>query len=91
MKLTLTIALLIISAVSFGQTTKQDTLPCRALYSDPQSSADNKRVSVTNFYVVLKDGKPVKFLMRDKRRETSMEIWEYRLSDEPRFPTKKRE
>lgn len=64
----------------------QDTLKCRALYSDPQSSAQNKRVSVTNFYVVLKDGKPVKFLMMDKKRETTMEIWQYRLVGEARIP-----
>lgn len=56
------------------------------MYSDPHSSAQNKRVSVGIFYVVLKNGKPVKFLMMDKRRETMMEIWEYRLVGEAKIP-----
>lgn len=74
--------LLLLSLKSFSQ----DTLKCRATFSDPQSKETNKRVFVTNFYVVMKDGKPVKFLMMDKKRETTMEIWQYRLVGEARIP-----
>jgi hypothetical protein len=84
MKLFLSIACMLISTILCAQ--KLDTLKCRATFSDPESAATNKRVSVTNFYVVLKDSKPVKFLMMDKRRETTMEIWDYRLVGEPRIP-----
>jgi hypothetical protein len=84
MKLTLLLFALI--SLKASAQSKQDTLRCRAIFSDPQSAATNKRVSVTNFYVVLKDGKPVKFLMMDKKRETTMEIWDYRLINDPRIP-----
>jgi hypothetical protein len=87
MKALFTCLALLISAAAFSQ--NQDTLKCRALFSDPRSTYSNKPVSVTNFYVVLKDGRPVKFLMMDKKRETTMEIWDYRLVGESRWSTKK--
>ena len=78
--------LLVLFSLKASAQSKIDTLKCRATFSDPESAAQNKRVSVTNFYVVLKNGKPVKFLMMDKKRETTMEIWDYRLVGEPRIP-----
>jgi hypothetical protein len=71
---------LTITAISNAQ--KQDTLPCRALFSDPQTALRNGNVYVTKMYVVLQDGKPVKFLMADRRRETRMEVWDYKLVDD---------
>lgn len=75
----------------FASAQQRDTLACRALFSDPQSAAQNKRVSVTKFYVILENGKPVKFLMADKKRETTMDIWDYKLINAPRVPRQKKE
>jgi hypothetical protein len=87
MKLLTLIACILLTSAAFSQ----DTLRCRAMFSDPESKERNKRVSVTTFYVILKDGKPVKFLMADRRRETTMEIWDYRLDKEGRFAVRGKE
>lgn len=91
MKLTLAPALFFISLTSFGQTAKLDTLPCRAMFTEPWSTATNKKVHVSKFYVILKDGKPVKFLHRNRKHDTDVEIWDYRLESDPIIPTKRRD
>lgn len=91
MKLTLTLALVLISFACLSQTSKTDTLPCRAMFTEPWSTATNKKVHVSKFYVILKDGKPVKFLHRNRKHDTDVEIWDYRLESDPIIPTKRRD
>jgi hypothetical protein len=83
------IACILITSAAFSQ--KQDTLPCRAMFTEPWSPATNKKVHVSKFYVILKDGKPVKFLKRNRRTEADEEIWDYRLETEGRFAVKRKE
>jgi hypothetical protein len=68
---------------------KTDTLYCRAMFTEPWSTATNKKVRVSKFYVILKDGKPIKFLLRNKRDEAKVDIWDWKLIDAPLLPRDK--
>lgn len=81
--------LLALFAMKASAQSKTDTLPCRAMFTEPWSTAKNKKVRVSKFYVILKDGKPVKFLMWNKKWETDVEVWDYRLVDDPKIPKNK--
>lgn len=78
--------LLVLFSVKVSAQSKIDTLPCRAMFTEPWSPATNKKVHVSKFYVILHDGRPIKFLMRNRRSETDVEIWQYRLESDPKIP-----
>lgn len=80
---------LVLFSLKTSAQSKTDTVYVRAMYTDHQSPATNKKVRVSKFWVVLQDGKPIKFLWRNKRVEAKFDFWDYKLIDAPLMPNKK--